>query len=414
MINGLYCKVATIASLLLLNIVSFGMELEVLHTNNRNKKKQRVVKTHHRTDAQKMAATLRKLHNSTHPEQVKKIINNKKVPMILLDMSHLSAGEMIDITIINPYHSSFYPKINSKALNKDWLSQLINVDVEKQKLLDQKNILLQNRTHKISDMGIDVPFGFTTNLRQENELFIIATLCGSSKNMTDALDWYIDNNVLAKDISNVILSATVEYINYPYRDKDRLAYLLSEQKKVQLYSNFTLLDRGHYSFYLLLWSAKNKEDFKAIADKDPYGMNAVPWKYDDTNNSNKNPLFTNLDRMFNNADFDSEHIEIFVKAGGVTMQQLVQEREEFFQNKNNNNEHNAIMQMVREAAIESIPTLVASDFVIDSSDCSEDKNTQYGNKSRSPSFSELSSAENFELGQRNNGVVFDLSIASSI
>lgn len=284
-------KISILIFLALGNTTSFGGELPLEEQGRHN---------------------LKKLYKNPDPKSVKKILHEEYVPVILLDVSPLTAEDII-IDVINPYHPSFY----SNAAKINFRNKTLQ-SIKKARLHEAWASCKEKRTRQMLAMNLSSPTSFSVTKRIVNCPLVFATLFGDKNDISAELEKYIDNRNAPEIISALILRATLASLSYPYKNKENLPLLLVEQKKIQLYSAYAIPCREIESLHLLLCAAKNREEFDLIVKKDPYIMNNVHWKL------NAEQYYgTNLDRMLEDSNFDKRHIKTFRDNGEITHQELM-------------------------------------------------------------------------------------------
>jgi len=258
---------------------------------------------------------LKKLYKNPDPKYVKKMLSKHHVPVVMIDLSVRTNGQNVAIDVINPYDPSFYPNSNQQILGKK-----LTV-IEKQRFDEAFVDCYNKRAQQVSAMNLPVPDSLNCKLIKKNDPLMLAAILGNRNDISKKLENCVNDTYISPaDLSARIFHATIASTCYPYTKKKNLLLLLLEQKKIQKYSNYTLPDREVNAYKLLLHSAKNKENFKIIAQADPYEMNGLAWKL-----NTENDYCTHMDRMNSNRNFDEDHINIMIANGGLTNQDVLEQ-----------------------------------------------------------------------------------------
>lgn len=230
----------------------------------------------------KLARLYKKQDN---PKFVARYLKNQNVPIVLVDI--LPSKELI---AIDPYTEWFYKNFDKQIFAKD-------LEIMERELLMFKDI---QQAHPLYRGAVGVPL-------------YSSVLFGKNEDVAYELE-QIDKFVRGADakVHRLQKSALFCAITYPSVKNNALKMLLQREKKLSA-AWMNSQDRCDSGYALLRTAAQNKEAFELIAHTDPYHSNRILYPYYSG--------LTHLDRMkkkVNNGKFDQEHIDIFVREGGMS------------------------------------------------------------------------------------------------
>ena len=216
--------------------------------------------------------------------------------------------------LIDPYERSFYSNPNKQFIGKE-------KEIEERGLERFKEALLEKG---LSELPIEDCI---------NRPLVKATLFGNDEDIVEAWVNIISGNDTGvndiKCVERYLYASIVASICYCSKQNNGLEFLLARMKDVRetikafneigfgfaLGSNVE--NRGPLSYCLLSLAAQNREAFELLSHEDPFNTNQAPWKFF----SDKQYL-TNLERMFDNRNFDQENIRVYMDNGGMTSKEI--------------------------------------------------------------------------------------------
>jgi hypothetical protein len=239
------------------------------------------------------------------------------VPVLFLDTSPLRR-ELYGI-FISPYH------IISKSESAQQLIDKKIVELGNKRL---EQAYEQQKNYGGNSFGV---FGFSKHSCLIDSLIFLAVLFENNENMFQRKSWFkIGNNDITVQLrGNTNITRAIRAC-IQYRKNNALELLLSAID-TECHGDNIRKGESFYELLLLADKTKNKEAFAFLAAKDPYNERNLIWKHlinENTSLCDPNPLIsgTNLDHMIREGNFDQENIEIYIKHGGKTVQELKDEK----------------------------------------------------------------------------------------
>jgi len=244
--------------------------------------------------------------NADNLEFVKNFLLNEEnhVPIIFINQSPIITQEHMRAIVINPYtllsseDSLPFQERRTKSYNQAYYNAIEKIKQKKFELL-----------------GLDAektPVKNWFSTRYSNDWRIMkAVFFGTKDDVVHALDDNVKNNCTRKVIKYDLQAAITASIDCSHVKKDILELLLWEKKKFHTYTKFTK-KAGKKAFELLAIAAKNKSSFNLVVAIDPYNQHNKAYFFDDEQESK-----TLLDCMYENDNFDAEHIKIMRDNGAL-------------------------------------------------------------------------------------------------